>query len=60
MFRHESWTYVIVASVVIALFAVLVDILRGHIDANTIIVALGWGVSFFVIHALLNIRSSHR
>ena len=60
MFRHESWTYVIAASVVIALVAVLVDVLRGHADPNTIIVALGWGVSFFVIHALLNIRSSHR
>ncbi len=60
MFRHESWTYVIIASIVIALVAVAVDLLRGHADASTLIVALGWGVSFFVLHALLNSRSAPR
>jgi hypothetical protein len=56
VFRHESWTYIMLASIVIALFAVLVDLIRGHASTQTILVALGWGVAFFVVHAALNRR----
>jgi hypothetical protein len=56
VFRHESWTYIMLASIVIALFAVLVDLIRGHASTQTILVALGCGVAFFVVHAALNRR----
>jgi lipopolysaccharide export LptBFGC system permease protein LptF len=60
MIRHQSWTYIIVASIVIALFVVLVDVLRGHASTQTILVAVGWGVVFFVTHAALNRRANRR
>lgn len=60
MFRHESWTYIVVASIVIALFAVLVDLIRGHASLQTIVVAAGWGLAFFLTHAALNRRTDRR